>query len=163
MSDAMNSVKCRCGLVELEVLGAPIVTTICHCSACQEAGRILETMPDAAPILDDGDGTPYALFRKDRVRCVGGRASLREHRLKDGSPTRRVVAVCCNTFMFLDFTKGHWVTIARDRIDNIQLLANAPHQKKQGFGFILRLMAAWGAMGFRTPRIDYVQGDLKDV
>jgi hypothetical protein len=163
MSDTMNKAVCRCGLVELEARYAPIVTTVCHCSGCREAGRILEKLPEAAPILDKGDGTAFVLFRTDRVRCVRGQEHLREHRLKDSSPTRRVVAVCCNTFMFLDFTKGHWITVARDRFEGRQAMSDAPRQTRQGLGFILRLIAAWAAMGFRTPKINYVNGDLKNV
>jgi hypothetical protein len=163
MSHTMNKAKCRCGLVELEMRGAPIVTTVCHCSACREAGRILESLAGAAPILDTGEGTPFALFRKDRVQCVKGQENLRQHRLKDSSPTRRVVAVCCNTLMFLDFTKGHWITVARDRFDGSQVIAGAPHQDRQGAQFILRLIVSWAAMGFRTPKINYVQGDLNEL
>lgn len=155
--------RCQCGQVEMVAVGAPIVTTICHCSGCQNAAHILEKLPAAAPILDGSDGVPYALFRKDRVKCVKGPDNLREHRLTEASPTRRVVAVCCNTFMFLDFTKGHWITLAQDRIDGSSVLADAPHQKRQGAGFIFRLMAVWVMMGFRTPTIEYVQGALKDV
>lgn len=143
--------------------GPPILTTICHCSGCKDAGRILENLPDAAPILDQSDGVPYALFRKDRVRCISGQQNLREHRLTEASPTRRTVAVCCNTFMFLDFTKGHWITLASDRIEDIHAIADAPHQKRQGAGFIVRLMAVWAVMGFKTPKIDYVEGVLKNV
>ena len=40
-----------------------------------------------------------------------GAGYLEEHRLKPDSPTRRVIATCCNSGMFLDFTKGHWLTM----------------------------------------------------
>src|SRR5712671_5622189 len=53
--------------------------------------------------------------RKDRVHCVTGQEYLEEHRLKPDSPTRRVIATCCNSGMFLDFTKGHWLTMYRNR------------------------------------------------
>ena len=33
-----------------------------------------------------------------------GQQYLEEHRLKPESPTRRVIAKCCNSAMFLDFT-----------------------------------------------------------
>ncbi len=161
----MSDIKalCRCGQVEMVAIGAPIVTTICHCSGCQDAAHSLEKLPDAVPILDETDGVPYALFRKDCVKCVRGQENLLEHRLTETSPTRRVVAVCCNTFMFLDFTKGHWITLAQDRIESSAVLADAPHQKRQSVGFIFRLMAVWVMMGFRTPKIEYVQGALNDV
>ena len=44
-----------------------------------------------------------------------GQEYLEEHRLKPDSPTRRVIATCCNSGMFLDFTKGHWLTMYRNR------------------------------------------------
>jgi hypothetical protein len=42
-------------------------------------------------------------------RIVAHRIEAR--RLKPESPTRRMVAGCCDTPMFLDFTKAHWLTI----------------------------------------------------
>jgi hypothetical protein len=44
-----------------------------------------------------------------------GQQYLEEHRLKPDSPTRRVMAKCCNSAMFLDFTKGHWLSMFRNR------------------------------------------------
>ena len=44
-----------------------------------------------------------------------GQEYLEEHRLKPDFPTRRVIATCCNSGMFLDFTKGHWLTMYRNR------------------------------------------------
>jgi hypothetical protein len=161
MSHIVQKVQCQCGKVQLEARGTPIVTTICHCSGCMEAGHILENIAGAAPILDANDGTSFELFRKDRVMCVSGADKLREHRLKDTSPTRRVVATCCNSFMFLDFTKGHWVSIAHDRIVQEGSVVVAPSEGRQSFLFIARLMVAWATMGFRTPTIDYVNGELE--
>ena len=61
--------------------------------------------PDAAssnclprhPVLNPDGGTDYVLYRKDRVQCVTGQEHLEEHRLKPDSPTRRVIATCCNS------------------------------------------------------------------
>jgi hypothetical protein len=70
--------------------------------------------------------------------------------------------------MFLDFTKGHWLTMYRnrfpagaprvemrvmtkDRPDGVELsddLPNGPSAK-----FLVRLIAAWIAMGFRRPEV----------
>jgi hypothetical protein len=44
-----------------------------------------------------------------------GHQYLEEHRLKPDSPTRRVIAKCCNSAMFLDFTRGHWLSMFRNR------------------------------------------------
>jgi hypothetical protein len=43
-----------------------------------------------------------------------GQEHLEEHRLEPDSPTRRVIAKCCNSAMFVDFTKGHWVSMFRN-------------------------------------------------
>jgi hypothetical protein len=70
--------------------------------------------------------------------------------------------------MFLDFTKGHWLTMYRNRfpsgappvemrvmaqarpagIEFADDLPNGPSAKS-----ILKLVAAWVAMGFRRPEI----------
>jgi hypothetical protein len=155
--------RCRCGQVTLEVDAPPILSTVCHCSSCQDAAHIFERLPGAAPVLDESDGVPYLLFPKNSVRCTSGRDHLREHRLNESSPTRRAVAVCCNTFMFLDFTKGHWITICRDRLEDRRVIESAPVQNRQSPMFILRLMAAWARMGFRNPKIEFLQGRLKNV
>lgn len=162
MTDDDYQARCTCGEVALVIGGAPITSTVCHCSGCREAGHILEQLPHAPAILDTDEGTALTLFRKDRVRCLKGSQHLREHRLKETSPTRRVVAVCCNSFMFLDFTKGHWVSVASDRLKANSKSGAAPTQRRQSPMFILRLMIAWAKMGFRTPAIDYVNGSLSD-
>jgi hypothetical protein len=59
--------------------------------------------------------TEYVLYRKDRVRLVMGAGHLEEHRLKPESPTRRVRATFCQAAMFLDLTKGHWLSLYRAR------------------------------------------------
>src|SRR5690349_2251305 len=110
------SAPCRCGKVELEMVGAPILRGICYCASCQAAGRRLEAVPAAAPVLAQDGGTDYVLYRKDRVRCIRGGELLEERRLRPESPTRRMVARCCSTAMFLDFTKGHWLTVYRGRL-----------------------------------------------
>ncbi len=161
MPPIVQKVHCQCGKVHLEARGAPIVTTVCHCAGCMEAGHILEHLAGAPSILDAADGTSFELFRKDRVTCVRGADELREHRLTKTSPTRRVVATCCNSFMFLDFTKGHWVSIAHDRLVNDGNVVRGPSEGRQSTMFIARLMLAWAAMGFRTPTIDYVNGELE--
>ena len=106
--------SCRCGAVAFEATGAPIVSTACYCESCQEAGRRIEQLADAPPVLDADGGTAFILYRKDRVRCVHGGERLTEHRLKPDSPTRRMVSNCCNSAMFLEFSRGHWLTLYRD-------------------------------------------------
>jgi len=163
--------SCRCGAVVLEVTGAPIVHTACYCASCQEAGRRIEQLPDAPPILDADGGTDFVLYRKDRVRCVRGVERLEAHRLKPESPTRRMVATCCNSAMFLDFTKGHWLTVYRarlpesapplemrvmtaDRRDGVVLPRDVPNYPAHTGKLIWKLLAAWVSMGFRAPEMD---------
>ena len=107
---------------------------------------------------------------KGRVQCVTGQEYLEEHRLKPDSPTRRVIATCCNSGMFLDFTKGHWLTMYRnrfpagapplemrvmtqDRRDGVALADDLPNYDGHSGKFMLRLIAAWIAMGLRRPEI----------
>ncbi len=110
------SAICQCGKVRLKAAGAPIFTGACYCTSCQQAGHLIEQMLSAPPVLDADGGTDFVLYRKDRVHCVTGQEHLQERRLKPESPTRRVVATCCNSAMFLDFTKGHWLSIYRNSI-----------------------------------------------
>lgn len=169
------SLQCRCGQVELQVEGAPIVGAECHCTSCRKAGEFLETLPGAAKLRTDLGGTPYALYRKDRLRITRGRDRLREHRLTSKSPTRRVVATCCNTPMFADFSQGHWLsiyanlwpndvaplmemrTMTSDVPEGTHLDDKLPGSGLQTAVFVSRLVAAWLAMGFRTPKLGTIE------
>ena len=84
-----------------------------------------------------------------------------------------MVASCCNKAMFIYFTKGHWLTVYRGRLPNdmppatMRLMtaerpdgvilpddmANYPGRSGK---FMLTLLRAWMAMGFRRPAIDGV-------
>jgi len=172
----MRSATCRCGKVALEIAGEPILRSICYCQSCQQAGRLhADTGADA--ILADDGGTDYVLYRKDRVRCVSGGDLLEERRLKPDSPTRRMFARCCNTGMFLDFTKGHWLTVYRTRLpdgiapatmrvmtaerpDGPALANDMTNYRGHSGKFMLKLLGAWAAMGFRRPSVDGVPSSL---
>lgn len=174
---AIRKVACRCGRVELEASGAPILTAACHCASCQKAGQQFETLPGAGKVLGSDGGTDFALFRKDRVRCLKGQGALAERRLKPTSKTRRVVATCCNSPMFLEFTNGHWLsiynarlpadarpevemrTMTADRRPGVEFDDGLPSYAKHSGRFMWKLMSAWAAMGFRSPKLDYVRGD----
>jgi hypothetical protein len=162
------SAICQCGKVKFEALGPPILTCSCYCTSCQEAGRRFEQLTSAPPVLDPDSGTGFILYRKDRVHCVTGQEYLKEHRLKPNSPTRRVVATCCNSAMFLDFTKGHWLSMYRNRLPTgapplemrvmtkerrigVELADDLPNYSGRSGKFMLRLIAAWIAMGLRRP------------
>ena len=173
MTNERISAPCRCGKVELEIVGAPILRGICYCASCREAGRLYRAAPGAESGLAEDGGSDYVLYRKDRVRCSQGGELLEERRLKADSPTRRMYARCCNTAMFVDFTKGHWLTVYRGRLPNnippatmrvmtaerpegVILpddMANYPGRSGK---FILKLIGAWMAMGFRRPAVEGV-------
>ena len=163
--------SCTCGKVALEVTGDPIIVAECCRNSCRTAGDRLAALP-GAPAFRTSYGTkPYVLMRKDRVRFVGGTEQLREYRLEPDSPTRRVVATCCNTPVFVEFKGGHWLsmyaslwpeavrpkidlrTMAGDLTDPSILPTDALNLKGQSGGFFARLLWAWVAMGFRTPKI----------
>ena len=122
--------------------------------------------------MEPDGGTEYVLYRKDRVRLVMGAGHLEEHRLKPESPTRRVRATCCQTAIFLDMTKGHWLSIYRARFSKDApriemrvmtkerpasgpLREDVPNYSTHSGKFMLRLFGSWLAMGLRTPKLDF--------
>lgn len=108
---------CPCGTVELEMTGAPITAIVCYCNDCQEGGRQIEALPNAAKVLDSDGGTAYVLYRKDRVTCSKGATLLKSYKIRAKSATNRVVATCCNSSMLVNFDDGKpWVSVYRSRI-----------------------------------------------
>ena len=169
---------CACSRLHLEVVGAPILGAECHCTSCRTAGAKLQTLPAAPSIQETNGGTRFVLYRKDRARFVEGADTLKEFRLTSESGTRRVVATCCNTPVFLEFEKGHWLsiyagmwpasvrpspevrTMTIDRPDRSALPNDIPSSKRQSFAFMRKLLGAWIAMKFRVPKIT-VNGRLE--
>ena len=116
--------------------------------------------------------TPCAEYRKDRVRIVSGPEYLAEFRLQPGSASRRVIATCCNTPMFLEMKGAHWLslylhlwpaevrpkaelrTMTGDLPDVSGLPQDIPNLRTHSVSFYARLLAAWIAMGFRNPKFD---------
>ncbi|WP_232463004.1 hypothetical protein [Stenotrophomonas sp. WZN-1] len=114
--------------------------------------------------------------RKDRVRIEAGQSLLHAFRLSTRGGSRRVLAGCCNTPLFLEFSGGHWLslygllwpaserpavemrTMVSDLPDASALPDDVPNLKTRSLRVYARLMTAWIAMGFRSPRID-VAGD----
>jgi hypothetical protein len=115
MDQIARLASCACGRVSCEGVGRPILSAVCYCRDCQEGGRRIESLPNAPPVLDPDGGTPYLTYRDDRFRCVSGADLLTGYRIRDGSPTQRLVASCCNSAMFLKFAPGHWVSAYRRR------------------------------------------------
>ena len=170
----MRSAACRCGKVELQISGEPLLHGICYCKSCQKAGRLHQADSGADTIVAADGGTDYILYRKDRVRCVSGGDLLEERRLKPESPTRRMFARCCNTGMFADFTRGHWLSVYRGRLPQDMpppALRMMTAERPEGVAlpddgiasyprypasFMLKLLGAWMAMGFRRPTVEGV-------
>jgi hypothetical protein len=161
-------IACQCGKVIFSAAHSPILAASCYCSSCQQAGQAFENLPAAPPVRDADGGTPIVLYRKDRVACKTGEEHLAAFRLKPDSPTRRVIATCCNSPMFLDFTKGHWLSIYRkrlvgdaprtemrimtkDRRADVVLGDDVPNYAGYPGRFMLKLILAWIAMGFGRP------------
>ncbi|NNM66785.1 MAG: hypothetical protein HKM06_02105 [Spirochaetales bacterium] len=109
------SLSCACGSVEFQAFGHPILTSVCYCDDCQKAGHQIESLPQAPSVVGHDGGTAYILYRRDRVTCLRGSERLAEHRVEGEAFTKRVVAACCNSGMYLDFEKGHWLSLYRDR------------------------------------------------
>ncbi|RJF86214.1 GFA family protein [Sphingomonas cavernae] len=166
--------SCRCGEVKLRILGAPIITAICYCKSCQEAGAGFQRLSGMSDVLDADGGTAFVLHRKDRVAFAEGDALLREHRLTPEASTRRVLARCCDTPMFLEFAGGHWLSLYRERLGpdappvEMRVMAGdrrasavfedaLPTYKTHSVKFMWRLFVAWAAMGFRAPRLQPIE------
>ena len=164
-------VGCRCGAVMLELSGPPIVTVECCCTSCRRGAEIIEALPGAPKVRAASGAVPYVMQRKDRMRFVTGSEHLTEFRLVPGSKTRRVVASCCNTAVFTEFQGGHWLslygilwpesarpkpqlrTMAADLPDGTHLPSDVPNASKHTIGFIWKLLWAWAAIGFRSPKV----------
>ncbi|PIE10092.1 MAG: hypothetical protein CSA70_12175 [Rhodobacterales bacterium] len=164
-----SHLTCRCGQVHLTVEGPHIATVECLCDSCRAAAQTLEKMPEAEPVLDEKDATLFVMHRKDRVTVTAGKDMLKSFRLSEDSGTRRVVASCCNTPIFLELKGGHWLSIygalwpenkrpalemrtmvgSRDDLPN-----DVPNLKTHSLGFYGRLFGAWIKMGFKTPKVE---------
>jgi hypothetical protein len=167
-----------CGRVRITVDGEPILSVECCCTSCRTAGGVMERLPGAPRIVGPNGTTHLVLYRKDRSHFTKGTELLKEYRLTPGSPTRRIVAICCNTPIGLDFTKGHWLsfysclwsahalppvqmrTMTRDALEGTILSDDVPNHKRYAFSFFARLMSAWVAMGFKMPKVG-VNGTLQ--
>jgi hypothetical protein len=172
-----TSLSCRCGQVRIELTGQPMLSADCCCDSCRKAAAQLEELPGAAPLGGPHGETPFVLYRKDRIGLPEGRGNLRVFRLSPAATTRRIVAACCNTPLFMEFTGGHWLslygtlwpegarpapdlrTMTRDLSDPAALPDDVPNHKTQPLWFFGRLLGAWIGMGFRSPEID-VEGEL---
>jgi hypothetical protein len=174
----VTSLKCQCGAVRLEATGKHIISVECYCDSCRKAGAHFESLPGAPTVLEPNGATRFVLQRKDRTHCVLGAEHLREHWLTPKATTRRVVASCCNTPMFLEFVRGHWLSLYGRRypadrlppleartmtsdVEGLVLPDDVPNGKTQTASFMFKLLGAWIGMGFRVPPVTFVQGALE--
>lgn len=117
---AVYRLRCACGEVECAGTGDPIGTAVCYCDDCQAAARAIEAMsgamPGAVPVADADGGTALSLFDTRNFSVLRGADKLVAHRLRETSPTRRMIAGCCNSAMFLSFDRGpFWVSVMSNR------------------------------------------------
>ena len=167
----LTHIGCACGQTRLEVTGSPILVSECLCNSCRAAAGRLATLPGARNTLTTYHATPSAEYRKDRIRILSGEENLKEFRLSPTAGTRRVVATCCNTPVFLEMKGAHWLslylhlwpeearpkaelrTMVGDLADTSGLPSDMPNLKTHTVAFYAKLLAAWIAMGFRNPKI----------
>ena len=161
-----KTARCACGSVELEAIGLPITSAACYCEGCQEGSRRIEALPNGRAVCGPDGGTAYVLYRKDRVECPEGSRLLRGLKLRDESSTRQVVAACCDSPMFLEFEKGHWLSIYRTALRGVlpplemrvhtkskppgsDLPNDIPNYPAYSAKFMAKLFAAWIAVLLR--------------
>lgn len=167
----ITELQCACGEVQFAAHGEPMLSVECCCTSCRTAGGKLEQLPGAPRILGQNGATHLILYRKDRIHFKKGTGLLQEYRLRPESPTRRIVASCCNTPIALDYTKGHWLslysclwsvhtrppiqmrTMTGDALEGVVLADDVPNHKRYAFSFFAKLLGAWIAMGFKTPKV----------
>lgn len=119
-SREMLTASCACGSVQLCMIGTPIACAACYCDDCQEGARQIEALSGAVPVRRPDGGTEYLVYRKDRVTCVLGVSLLKPYKIKTHSATNRVVAICCNSAMLLNFDDSkHWVDVYRSRCEGV--------------------------------------------
>ncbi len=161
---------CRCGAVEVGAWGEPIAVNACYCDDCQAAAGWLaasaNTVPPAAPAAG---GTEFMLFRRNRIACTRGADRLQAMRLTEGSKTRRMIACCCATPMYLAFDdKRPWVSAfrasfggdappverricTRFRRSEERVGDSLPSHLGHPPSMMVRILAAWPRMLFSRP------------
>ena len=109
---------CACGTVQIALASTPIASLSCCCDDCQAAANELEALPGAPPFREACGGTAAVLFPKTALTVTRGGDKLTAHRLRPGSPTKRMVATCCNSFLYVAFDRGpFWVDVLHARIE----------------------------------------------
>ena len=160
---------CRCGAVEIGAWAGPIMVATCYCDDCQAAAqRIAASAPSAPPVSADG-GTEFMAFRRDRIACIRGAQNLEVMKLTPASKTRRMIAACCGTPMYVGFedrrpwVSAHRATFGADappvemrictrfRRSDDPVKDGLPSHPGYPPVMILRILAAWPRMLFSRP------------
>lgn len=110
MPDKILISTCQCGKVKCEGVGHPILSGVCYCDDCQAGAAVVEALNGAPPVSTEDGGTHYLTYRDDQFGCIQGKDLLKAYKNTPDAPTQRMVASCCNTAMFLKFSKGHWTS-----------------------------------------------------
>jgi hypothetical protein len=106
--------QCRCGAVEVGAWSDPILVTACYCDDCQAASERLAASGNSGPLAGADGGTEFMVFRRDRIACIRGAENLQAMRLRNAPKTRRMIAGCCTTPMYVGFDdKRPWVSAFR--------------------------------------------------
>jgi hypothetical protein len=160
---------CRCGAVEIGAWAEPIVVTTCYCDDCQAAAQQIAASAPSAPAASADGGTEFIVFRRDRVACTRGAENLEAMKLKAASKTRRMIAGCCKSPMYVGFEdKRPWVSAFRasfgadapqvemricTRFRRSEDNANDGLPSHPGYppAMIVRILAAWPLMLFSRP------------
>jgi hypothetical protein len=160
---------CRCGAVEVGAWGEPIIVSACYCDDCQAAAQRLAASANLPPAASADGGTEFMLFRRDRIACTRGADRLQAMRLTDATKTRRMIASCCATPMYLAFDdKRPWVSAFRasfgadappvemricTRFRQSEEKADDGALSHPGYppAMIVRILAAWPLMLFSRP------------
>lgn len=115
---SVHTASCACGAVQITLTAPPIAALSCCCDDCQAAAAELEALPGAPAFREPCGGTPAVLFAKTALKITKGHDKLTAHRLRSGSRTKRMVAACCNSFLYVTFDRGpFWVDVVSTRID----------------------------------------------
>ncbi len=160
---------CRCSTVEVGAWGKPIIVNACYCEDCQVAAERLALSSNLAPTVSADGGTEFMVFRRDRIACTRGAERLQAMKLTDASKTRRMVAGCCATPMYLAFDdKRPWVSAYRASFGadappvEMRICTRFRRSKEKaeddlpshpGYppAMMVRILAAWPLMLFSRP------------
>jgi hypothetical protein len=160
---------CRCGAVEVGAWAEPIVVSTCYCDDCQAAAARLAASANSVPAPSADGGTEFMVFRRDRIACTRGADRLEAMRLTDATKTRRMIASCCATPMYVAFDdKRPWVSALRApfgpdappvemrictrfRRSEDKAEDGLPSHPAYPPAMIVRILAAWPLMLFSRP------------